>query len=244
MKLSGHTILITGGSSGIGFSLAKRFLQLENKVIIVGRNEEKLAAAKSQLPTLITYVCDLSRTDERETMVHWLINHYPNLNILVNNAGIQHNYTLLDDKNAVSKIYEEIEVNLITPLVLCTQVLPILSIQTEAAIINVSSGLGLSPKRSAPVYCSTKSGLHIFTKALRYQLEHTSIKVFEIIPPLVDTEMTRGRGKHKISADRLVAEFIVNFKKNQFEVSIGKVKLLKMIQRLWPSLADRLLKNS
>ncbi len=119
--------------------------------------------------------------------------------------------------------------------------MPILKINDNAAIVNVSSGLGLVPKMQAPVYCGTKAGVHLFSKSLRYQLKQ--IKVFEIIPPLVDTQMTTGRGKGKISPKKLVDEFIDSFHKDKFEVSIGKVKLLKIINRISPSIAERIMKN-
>lgn len=114
----------------------------------------------------------------------------------------------------------------------------------NAAIINVSSGLGLVPKASAPVYCATKAGMHIFTKALRYQLESTNVKVFEIIPPVVDTDMTRGRGRDKISPEQLVEEFWGNFKKDMYEIPIGKIKLLKTINRFFPGIADNIMKKA
>ena len=123
--------------------------------------------------------------------------------------------------------------------------LPILLLrQPESAIVNVSSGLGLVPKQSAPVYCATKAGLHIFSKALGYQLAHTGVRVMEVIPPLVDTPMTAGRGRNKLSPEQLVDEFLRGFARNQREINIGKVGLLRLIQRISPALADRILKNS
>jgi len=119
--------------------------------------------------------------------------------------------------------------------------LPLLKQNDNAAIINVSSGLGLVPKMQAPVYCSTKAGLHIFSKALRYQLDH--VKVFEIIPPLVETKMTTGRGKNKISPEELAAEFVQAFKCNHYEISIGKVKLLKLLNRVSPLLAENIMRR-
>ncbi len=129
------------------------------------------------------------------------------------------------------------------PVTLCGLLLPVLSVQPQAAIVHVTSGLGLVPKKSAPVYCATKAGLHLFTKALRYQLEGSPVKVFEIIPPVVDTPMTAGRGSRKISPQQLVDEFMRAFERDRFEVSIGKVKLLRLISRLAPAVADRILKN-
>ncbi len=116
-----------------------------------------------------------------------------------------------------------------------------LQVNDNSAIVNVSSALGLVPKMQAPVYCGTKAGIHIFSKSLRYQLD--KVKVFEIIPALVDTEMTAGRGKGKISPQQLADEFIRAFKKNLYEVSIGKVKLLKIINRIGPRLADKIMKG-
>ncbi|MBD0259319.1 MAG: SDR family NAD(P)-dependent oxidoreductase, partial [Cytophagales bacterium] len=101
----------------------------------------------------------------------------------------------------------------------------------------------LVPKKWAPVYCGTKAGLHLFTKALRYQLEGSPVKVFEIIPPVVDTPMTAGRGRNKISPAQLVDEFVRAFANDRPEVNVGKVKMLRLLNRLWPSLADRIMKN-
>ena len=124
---------------------------------------------------------------------------------------------------------------------LITLLLPVLNAHSNAAIVNVSSGLGLVPKMSAPVYCGTKAGIHIFTKSLRYQLD--KIKVFEVLPPLVATDMTAGRGKGKISPEQLVDEFIRGFAKDKLEMNIGKVKLLKRINRLVPRLAEKIMKG-
>ena len=101
--------------------------------------------------------------------------------------------------------------------------------------------LGLVPKMQAPVYCGTKAGLHIFSKSLRYQMANP--KIFEIIPPLVDTPMAEGRGRGKIAPEDLVNEFIAAFRKDKLEINIGKVKLLKLINRLWPALAERIMKK-
>lgn len=121
--------------------------------------------------------------------------------------------------------------------------LPILTTKQNSAIINVSSGLAFAPKKSAPIYCATKSAIHIGTKAIRYQLENFNVKVFEIIPPFVDTAMTKGRGKGKITPKRLVDEFLRNFKNDKLESNIGKTKFLRFIQRIFPKIADKILKN-
>ncbi|GBE18310.1 putative oxidoreductase [archaeon BMS3Abin16] len=115
--------------------------------------------------------------------------------------------------------------------------------QPEAAVINVSSALGIVPKESAPVYCATKAAIHSFSKSLRYQLEKTPVKVFEIIPSLVDTDMTRGRGKGKISPETLAKEVIKGLKKDNYEIRVGLVKILFLVNRVLPSLAERVIRN-
>ncbi|MEK3884803.1 SDR family NAD(P)-dependent oxidoreductase [Paenibacillus sp. PL2-23] len=247
MHTTGHTVVITGGASGIGLALTERFVREGNKVIIVGRDPVKLNAAKAKFPDIAVFVCDLRSEAETDALVAQLKEAHPDISVLVNNAGMQNIESLAQprDENMGKRIAEEIEVNLTSPIQLTAKLLPVLALREEAAIVNVSSGLALSPKRSAPVYCATKAGIHVFTKALRYQLESTSVRVFDIIPPLVDTAMTRGRGgTNKMSPDQLAEQFWHAYKRDQFEVAIGKVRLLKLLKRILPSVADRLLKNS
>lgn len=241
MRLEGNKILITGTTSGIGEALLNKFLTLDNKIIAVGRNTEKLNQLAQKDQRVIPFACDISKAEELDELMLFLEQNHTDTNILINNAGIQHNYHFAEEEQLLSKIEQEININFLAPIKLIALILPLLKANNNACIVNVSSGLGLVPKRQAPVYCGTKAGIHIFSKALRYQLEQT--KVFEIIPALVDTPMTAGRGKGKISPEELVDEFIRAFEKDKFEVSIGKVKLLKLINRLSPWLAERIMKN-
>ena len=243
MKISTNTVLITGGASGIGFAFAKKFLTQSNTVIILGRDVEKLEQAKSAFPELITYQCDITNATQVDDLVVTLENEHRNLNILVNNAGVQYNYNFLEEPNTLSKLQQEIRINLTAPLKLTSLLLPLLVQQESAAIINVSSSLGFVPKESAPVYCATKAGLHIFSKALRYQLEASSVKVFEMIPPLVDTEMTKGRGNGKMAPDDVVEEFWGQFQRDRYEVMIGKVKVLHVLHRFLPGFAEKIVRN-
>ncbi len=243
MKLNGNKLLITGATSGIGLAILSRFYRLGNEIIAVGRDKEKLSNVKDKFPEITTLEADLSNEISVAKLAQIIVSEHPNLNVLINNAGIQFNYKFGKDKADFDKIEDEIRVNFTSPLQLCFRLLPVLERQNESAIVNVSSGLGLVPKKSAPVYCGTKAGLHLFTKSLRYQLENSSIKVFEIIPPLVETPMTAGRGSGKISAEQLTNEFIKAFERNKLEVSIGKVKLLRIVQRISPKIADNILKN-
>lgn len=242
MDLKGHTVLITGGSRGIGFAMAKAFVAQGNKVIITGRSDDNLQKAKQLLPDIDTLLCDLSSPLAIVELVAEVRIKYPELNMLVNNAGIQYNYSFKENRGLTERIDKEIQTNLNAPIQLCARLLPLLSKNPNAAVINVSSGLGLVPKASAPVYCATKAGIHVFSKALRYQM--TDVKVFEVIPPLVATDMTKGRGKGKISPDQLVQEFMVGLSKDRMEMNIGKTKLLRFVQRISPIVADAILKNA
>lgn len=243
MTTSGNTVLITGGSSGIGLALAKRFLYYKNTVIITGRDQTKLEQIKNEFPDMITFAGDLTDRNIVEQLVSFVEQKHPGLNILVNNAAVQYNYSFTDESDLMYKIDYEISVNLVTPLKLTGLFLPLLLKNKNSAVVNISSGLFIAPKKSAPVYCATKSALHSFTKTLRYQLENTNTKVFEIIPALIDTPMTAGRGKSKISPEQLTDEFFRNFSSGKFESYIGKTKLLKLINRFSPKLAEKIMKN-
>jgi len=238
MKTTNNIVLITGGSSGIGFALARKFLSENNSVIITGRNKDKLAKIQAEFPDIKTETADMTNP----FMLEQLAKKHTGVNILINNAGIQYNYDFADQNNSPDLIETELRTNLMGPLFLIKLFLPQLLTKETAAIINVSSGLGLVPKQSAPVYCGTKAGLHIFTKSLRWQLESTNINVFEIIPSLVDTAMTEGRGSGKIPPERLVDEFWKNFKRDNYEIRIEKVKLLSAINRFSPRLAERIVR--
>lgn len=241
MQLNNNKILITGATAGIGKALTEKFLELDNTIIAVGRNNKRLAELSELDKRIIPFKCDVSNPEELDKLTLFIEQEHSDLNILINNAGIQYNYHFKTEHQLLSKVEHEINVNFLAPIKLIALLLPTLQTNTNAAIVNVSSGLAIVPKSQAPVYCGTKAGIHIFSKSLRYQLK--KVKVFEIIPPLVDTAMTKGRGKKKISSQILVNEFIRAFKKNHYEINIGKVKLLRIINRFSPSIADRIMKG-
>ncbi|HEY1015305.1 MAG TPA: SDR family NAD(P)-dependent oxidoreductase [Herpetosiphonaceae bacterium] len=240
MNPSGNTVLITGGAGGIGLALARRFHREGNAVILTGRDRARLERAAAELPGAIAEQADM----RDEAALARLAGAYPEVNVLVNNAAIQHIYQWADPASPAALIDEELAVNLRGPLLLTKHFLPGLLARPQAAIINVSSGLGLAPKQSAPVYCATKAALHAFSKALRWQLEPAGVKVFEIIPPLVDTPMTAGRGKDKLAPDQLADQFWRGFVRDEYELPIGKTRLLMTVQRLAPGLADRIMRRS
>lgn len=232
MKTSGNTILITGGATGIGFSLAEVFVKNGNEVIICGRRENKLEEAKSKLPQIHTRRCNLSKEEERKSLYDLVISNFENVNILINNAGIQR---MVDFKKGIEELLageDEIEINLKAYVHLSAHFIPLFMKQKEAAIINISSGLGFIPLAIMPVYCATKAAIHSFSMSLRHQLRDTPVKVFEIIPPTVNTELDKGARDRRGQENRgiLPAEVakaaIDALEKNQYEVAIGQAQNL------------------
>ena len=245
MQLNNNTVFITGGASGIGLALAEEFINYGNTVIICGRSTEKLESARQRDPGLNTMRCDVSNMMEIQQALEHIKAEFDGLNILVNNAGIQYRFDFYDDENAIEKIDEEIDINFRAVVHLTKLFLPLLKKAPEAAIINISSFLGIVPKKSAPGYCATKAALHAFSKSLRYQLENTSIKVFEIITPLVDTGMTRGRedDMKKLSPQLLAKEIFGNLQSDKLEIKPGQTKMVMFFNRLFPSLAEKIAKK-
>ena len=194
MQLSNNTVLITGGASGIGLALAERFIQAGSEVIVCGRRESVLAQAKQNVPALHTVACDVSNSAERKALFARVTREFPNLNVLINNAGIQRRISLLEAE-PWEQTRQEIAINLEAPIHLSQLFSSHLQGQPKAAIINVTSGLSFAPMAGAPVYCSTKAALHSFTQSLRHQLSETPIEVIEIIPPAVNTDLG-GPGLH------------------------------------------------
>jgi uncharacterized oxidoreductase len=190
MKLSGNKILITGGGSGIGLGLAERFAQ-DNTVIICGRRETVLDEARSKVPALITKACDLSTADGREVLFEWIQQEHSDVNVLVNNAGIQQ-WMQVTDADFYSKAKAEISINVEAPVHLASLFLKLPSLNT---ILNVSSGLAFVPMIRVPVYCATKAFLHSFTLSLRALVQNSGVEVIELIPPALNTDLG-GKGLH------------------------------------------------
>nr|MBC7611369.1 SDR family NAD(P)-dependent oxidoreductase [Pseudopedobacter sp.] len=191
MKLSNNKILITGGASGIGFGLTERFISENNQVIICGRREQALKEAQEKLPTLITKVCDLSIEKERIELFNWIREFHPDVNMLVNNAGIQ-NWMNISDTDFYGKAEQEITTNILAPIHLTNLFIELESLNT---IINVTSGLAFVPFTKVPVYSATKAFFHSFTLSLRHLLKSKNIEVIEMIPPALNTDLG-GKGIH------------------------------------------------
>ena len=189
MRLSGNTVLVTGGSNGIGLALAERFLTMGNRVVICGRREEKLEEAKRRHPELATRACDLARAQERVSLVAWLDETFPDLNVLVNNAGVQNRVNVLTSERQWEDLRQEIAINMEAPLHLSLMLAKRLSRKSNATIINVSSGLAFVSMAAAPIYCATKAAIHSFSIGLRVQLASAGIAVVEVAPPMVQTDL-------------------------------------------------------
>lgn len=232
MKIEGNTILITGGATGIGFALAEAFIE-HNEVIICGRRDDKLKEAKDKIPELNTIKCDISKEIWREMLYNEIKSNFEDINILVNNAGIQRNVDFKKGFVGLLGEEEEIAINFVAPIYLASYFIPDF-LKKESAILNVSSGLAFVPISFMPIYCATKAAIHSYTLSLRHQLKKTSIKVFELIPPMVDTDLSKGRREERGLTDRgihpnLVAyETLIALEKDEFEIPIGRSKDLQM----------------
>jgi uncharacterized oxidoreductase len=239
MKTSGNTILITGGATGIGLALAEAFLQVGNEVLVCGRRAEKLDEARRFLPALHTFECDVAKAGSRLALFDYATGQFPSLNVLVNNAGIQKRLDLRAGAGALSGFEDEIETNLTAPIHLSALFFPHLARQPEAAILNISSGLGFIPLAFMPVYCATKAALHSYSLSLRRQLRDTPVRVFEIIPPTTDTELDHGaRSQHGGERGILPAEVaqatLQALAADQYEQAVGQAEGLRMGARTQP----------
>jgi uncharacterized oxidoreductase len=232
MKLSGNTILITGGSAGIGLAFAERFIKAGNKVIVCGRREDVLRNAKERFTSIVTRVVDVAIESERVALFDWVTANYPEVNVLVNNAGIQQRFNVLkaDARKNWSYFNKEINTNIEAPIHLSMLFAPFFAKKEEATIINVTSGLAFTPAMFAPIYSATKAALHSFTMSLRYQLTETSVEVIEVAPPAVNTDLG-GVGLHNFGEplDAFADGIFKGLEEGKKEIGYGtSVKALRM----------------
>jgi uncharacterized oxidoreductase len=194
MELSGNTVFVTGGATGIGLAFARRFLAAGSRVVACGRREEALSAARRAHPDLETFVCDLASAEGRRAAADRIVREFPETNVLVNNAGIQRRVRV-DGADGWDEVHSEIAINLEAPVHLSMLLVPHLLGRERPAIVNVGSGLAFVPLASVPIYCATKAAIHSFTLSLRRQLAETPIRVVEVIPPALNTDLG-GKGLH------------------------------------------------
>jgi uncharacterized oxidoreductase len=243
MELRNNTILITGGASGFGLEFATRLIELGNTVIITGRNHEKLAGVKSRLPKVHIFQSDVSRPEDIRALYEQVIRQFPDLNILINNAGEMRKISLHDQTLDLNDIVRELDINLSGPIRMVRQFLPHLKTKSKAAIVNVTSGIALVPFPISPIYGASKSGLRSYTKSLRVQLQHTPIKVFELVAPGAATTLSDKfaglegfNSKLLMDPGKLIAAAIKGLQKDTLEIYPGIARVLKVMSRLAPGL--------
>jgi uncharacterized oxidoreductase len=223
MKLSNNKILITGGATGIGLGLTERFIQENNQVIICGRRKEALKEVSDKFPTVITKVCDLSEESGRTELYNWIAEQHSDLNVLVNNAGIQ-NWMDISDKSFYDKAKDEIQINVLAPLHLTSLFTGLKSLDT---IINVTSGLAFVPLTKVPVYCATKSFFHSFTISLRHLLKSKNIEIIELIPPALNTDLgSKGLHSEHPSVGDFIKAIFQQLEEGKNELTFGYSEML------------------
>jgi len=192
MKLTGNTVVITGGTSGIGRELVERFVARGSRVVTCGRRKDRLAQLESKLPGVSTFPCDVADEAQRKAFADWVAARHPAANVFINNAGIQL-VTDLTRPVEVERIRLEVETNVVAPIHFSSLFVPLLAGKAGAAIVNISSGLAFCPIAFMPVYCATKAAIHSLSLSLRRQVRDLGITVYEIAPPGVDSELGRER---------------------------------------------------
>ncbi len=237
MDISGKSVLLTGGSSGIGREIARQMKAKGARIALTGRDKARLAAMREEGFEVIE--ADLSNAHGVDGLIADLGGR--EIDILINNAGqgVDHDFREAPPDSDAADVC--IYANLDAPIRLITALLPRLKARPEAAIVNVTSGLAIAPRAGGPVYCATKAGLRSYTQALRAQMAGTSVHVIEALPPLVETNLTAGRGGNKMPASECARQIVSAIEGDRDEASVGMVKLLQIVNSISPALARRIM---
>jgi uncharacterized oxidoreductase len=242
MKLNHRTILITGGSAGIGLAFARRFLELGNEVIVTGRRQSVLDELKANYPKLHTIQNDVADPAQITILARRVKADYPKLDVLMNNAGIMLHKNLTLPAADLDALTTEIDTNLAGVIRTTSAFMDILT-ANKGTVINVSSGLAFVPLSSAPIYCATKAAVHSYTQSLRFQLEESGIEVIELMPPAIKTalsaDLPEGGLVSLITTDELLRQTFAAFKKGRLEIRPGQANLLALMRRLAPGFMNR-----
>lgn len=225
MKTTGNTILITGSSAGIGLEMARLFSKNGNTVIITGRDKNRLEKAASELGNVTAIPFDVSNANDVDNLVERIKRDFPNLNMLINNAGRAIVHHLSNGSGAYENAADEMLTNYLSIVRLTEKLLPVLQQQGEAAILNVSSIVALVPTQHLPTYSASKSAVHSYTRSLRLALKDSNIKVFELMPPLVNTELSAEIGGENGIAPSVVANDVLDAIANdRYEIRTGQTE--------------------
>jgi uncharacterized oxidoreductase len=237
MKLSGKTILLTGGTDGIGRELAGQLKAKDATVIVTGRTAERIAAAKAAGYETIS--ADLSNAAGVDAVLAAVKGR--DIDVLINNAGVGSDHDFREAAPDLADNDRCIFLNVNAPVHLIANMMDALKARPEAMIVNTTSGLAIAPRAGGPIYCATKAALRSYTLALREQLKGTRIHVLEVLPPVVDTKMTAGRGSKKMSPQDCAAEIVRAMETGANEANVGMVKFLRVVYSISPALARRIM---
>lgn len=241
MNLTRRNIVITGGTSGIGRELVRQ-LHTDNELLVIASNAERLQQLARNFPGIAVCRADLALDAEVEAAARTAWTHFDRIDVLINNAAIQHTPAFTDDAFEYASIRREIAVNFTAVCSLTALLLPSLDHDRQAAIVNVNSGLGLVPKKNSAVYCATKAAVNILSQSLRLQLADTQVRVLQAFVPLVDTGMTRGRGRDKWPAADAAGAILHGIERGIEDHDIGKIRVLRTLARFAPGIARRIMK--
>jgi uncharacterized oxidoreductase len=237
MDIRGKTILLTGGSDGIGKALATQLREKGATVIIAARASDRLKAVAAE--GFETIEADLSTLAGIETLVTAVVGRA--IDILINNAGIGVDHDFREAAPDLAEADACIFLNVNAPIHLAARLIDKLKARPEAMIVNVTSGLAIAPRAGGPVYCATKAALRSYGLAIREQLKGTNVRVMEVLPPVVETKMTAGRDGKKLSAADCAAQIVSGIERNANQVDVGMVKLLTAVYSISPALARRIM---
>jgi uncharacterized oxidoreductase len=241
MILSGRTILITGGSAGIGLAFALKFVELGNEVIVTGRRKSVLEEVKKRHPKLHTIQSDVADPAQIATLATRVKAEFPKLDVLMNNAGIMLYKNLKAPAADLAGLTAEMNINVGGVIGMTSSFIDILT-ANKGTVINVSSGLAFVPLPAAPIYSATKAAIHSYTQSLRFQLEETGVEIIELMPPAVKTDMTAAfseGGASLITTDELVKQSFASLKAGALEIRPGQSKTLARMRRLAPGFINR-----
>ena len=241
MLLKNKTVLITGGSSGIGLELARQLIQQENTVLVCGRSLNKLEQAKRELPNLHIFQCDLAESAQRENLISWVKTEHSDMSVLINNAALAHQGGFLATTDAMELAEKEVAINFLAPLHLTHALAPLLHQNAQPTIINITTGLVYAPLAKYSYYNATKAALHSFTQGLRLQESKNEATIIEVLMPVVNTPWHKGKApKSAISPARAVGEMLRGIAGGKTEIRVGLTRLLWLVSRLSPALGIKL----
>lgn len=247
MELQNSTILITGGTSGIGLEFVRQLMTTATNIIITGRDLSRLEEIKKKLPKINIFQSDVSKPQDIGRLHDYVNANFPKLNVLINNAGIMRNLDVADTKMDLENITQEIDTNLSGTIRMVQQFLPLLRSQQTAAIVNLSSSLAFIPFPVSPVYSAAKAGVRAYTQVLRLQLRDTNLQVFDLAPPQTEshlsddfTDLDQQSGGPIMKVEKMVSIAIAGIQAGQLEIKPGLSKVFKAMSRIAPEFTLRM----